>query len=239
MVGVLGVVHQGRTEASSAYQEQAARSRQRLADVKKRDAGVRDALVARPGRRDQAPPAGRARRARRAARAGLGRAQRAPGRDARGLRAVAQALARRSRQRARLGTAEERQAAHGLRARAAHHRARARSRRARGGHAARDGQRGQARAEVHGLRQGAARTTSAASSCASSRASSRAKPGQDGEFELELWPGETLARPGPSGARRSWRGCAWTTSRTPRRSWACRHGASRRACPSARWTRPT
>jgi type IV pilus assembly protein PilM len=46
MAGVLLVVHQGRTEASSAYEDQAARLRQRLADVKKRDSGVRDSLLA-------------------------------------------------------------------------------------------------------------------------------------------------------------------------------------------------
>ncbi len=45
MAGVLFFIHQGRTEASAAYAEQAARFRQKAVEVRKRDGGVRDALA--------------------------------------------------------------------------------------------------------------------------------------------------------------------------------------------------
>jgi len=45
MAGVLFFIHQGRTEASAAYDSQAAQFRQKAEEVRKRDKGVRDALA--------------------------------------------------------------------------------------------------------------------------------------------------------------------------------------------------
>jgi hypothetical protein len=46
MAGVLAVIYQGRSEASAVYEDQGARAQVKVTDVQKRDRGVRDALLA-------------------------------------------------------------------------------------------------------------------------------------------------------------------------------------------------